>query len=341
MMFQKTRAIMAANGGLLSWAEARDSGLSTEQIRHLVRQGALVPLRRGHYVDGELWRSTDPHRGQHRLRTRAVLRGLKRGWVISHDSAAHEHAMEILLPPDPHTHITRPGSTTAWTRYGVKHHYAGFGDDQVVVIDELKALDRARTAVDIAREHGEPYGEIACDAAMRLGVTRLELRTACEPMKNWPHVQRTRRAVEFADPGAQTVIETLGRDLVTQLGIGDPETQFPFRLDNGRVAWADLRVGCHLFETHGKVKFLTPDEGGVADRPPSEVAWRAFKRDRDARRQGLGTSHLYWEDCWPPGQQAVIARLKEEYDDTVRRFGDRLPERLERQARELRGQAGA
>ncbi len=332
---------MAANGGLLTWAQARDHGLTSAQLRHLLRQGALVVLRRGLYVDGELWRSLDPYREQHRLRTRAVIRGLKRGYVVSHDSSAHEHGLEILLPPDPHTHITRRGSTTAWSRYGVKHHYAGFKPEQVTVIDGLEVLDLARTAVDIAREHGEPYGEIACDAAMRLGVTRVALREACEPMTNWPHVQRIRRAVEFADPGAQTAIETLGRLLVDALGLGVIETQFPYRVTDGRVRWADLRVGCHLFETHGKIKILTPAEGGVANEPPSEIAWRAKKRDRLSFLEGLGTSNIYWEDYWPDKQAETLRRLRDEYEDTVRRFGTELPERLARQAREIRGSLGA
>jgi hypothetical protein len=341
MLHHGIRATMAANGGLLSWAEARDHGLTSGQLRHLLRDGVLVPLRRGLYADGELWRSLDPYREQHRLRTRAVIRGLKRGYVISHDSAAHEHELEILVPPDPHTHITRRGSTTAWTRYGVKHHYAGFKPEQVVEIDGLEVLDLARTAVDIAREHGEPYGEIACDAAMRRGVTRAELYEACDPMTNWPHIQRIRRAVAFADPGAQTAIETLGRILVKALGIGPIDTQFPYRLSDGRVRWADMRVGCHLFETHGKVKFLTPEEGGVAEAPPSEIAWQARKRDRLTFLEGLGTSNIYWEDYWPDNRAESLKRLREEYDDTVRRFGTTLPERLERQAREIRGQLGA
>jgi hypothetical protein len=332
---------MAANAGLLTWAEARDHGLSSAQLRHLLRQGVLVALRRGLYVDGEMWRSLDPYREQPRLRTRAVIRGLKRGFVVSHDSAAHEHELEILVPPDPHTHITRRGSTTAWSRYGVKHHYAGFRPEQVVQIDGLEVLDLARTAVDMAREHGEPYGEIACDAALRRGVTRAALLEACEPMTYWPHVQRTRRAIEFADPGAQTAIETLGRLLVSALGLGEIETQFPYREPDGRVRWADMRVGRHLFETHGKVKFLSPADGGVAEQPPSEVAWRARKRDRLSFLEGLGTSHIYWEDYWPDRQAETLKRLREEYEDTVRRFGTELPERLVRQAREIRGALGA
>lgn len=345
MITHAIRAVMAANGGLLTWAQARDGGLSTAEVRHLVRQGVLVPLRRGLYVDGELWRSLDPYREQHRLRTRAVIAGLKRGFVVSHDSAAHELEMDILLPPVVHTHITRPGSTTAWTRYGVKHHYARHTTSQIVVVDGLGVLEPARTAVDIAREHGEPYGEIACDAAVRAGVTSAELRDACAPMASWPHILRTRRAVDFARPGAATVIETLGRMLVTELGldldVDEPDLQFPVRVEDGRVMWGDIRVGCHLFETHGKIKYLSPAEGGVAAESPATVAWTSKKRDRLMAAEGLGTSHIYWEDCFSPRRAATLVRLREEYDDTVRRFGDRLPERLARQAREIRGQRGA
>ena len=115
VMNHALRSVMAANDGLLTWAQARDGGLTSTQLRHLLRVGVLVALRRGVYVDGELWRSLDPYREQHRLRTRAVLRGLKRGYVVSHDSAAYELGLDILAPPVPHTHITRRGSTTAWT----------------------------------------------------------------------------------------------------------------------------------------------------------------------------------------------------------------------------------
>jgi hypothetical protein len=341
MTTHEIRAAMAANGGLLTWAQARDGGLSTSDIRHLVRTGALVPLRRGLYIDGEYWRSLDPHREQHRVRTRAVIAGLKRGFVVSHDSAAHELELDIVVPPVPHTHITRPGSTTAWSRYGVKHHYARYTSTQIVVVDGLEVLDAARTAVDIAREHGEPYGEIACDSALRLGVSKGALRDACAPMTNWPHILRTRRAVDFARLGAQTAIETLGRMLVEELGVGETDLQFPVRVKDGRVLWGDIRVGCHIFETDGKVKYLSPEEGGVAAESPAAIAWKAKKRDRLLSAEGLGTSHIHWEDCWPPRRAHTLVRLREEYDDTVRQFGDRLPERLVREAQEIRGQRGA
>jgi hypothetical protein len=328
---------MAANR-LITTAQARDCGLTTAYIAHLVRSGALVVVRRGIYADGEAWRALDEDRGRHRLRTRAATLRMTRAFVASHDSSAHEHGLEILNPLDPHVHITRPGSTNAWTEYGVKHHLARYRREQVMHIDGLDVLDLARTAVDIAREHGEPYGEIACDAAMRRGVPHSALEDACAIMVHWPHHRRTERAVAFARPEAANLAETMSRMLVSELGIGAVDPQFPVRLDSGRVVWGDLRVGCHIFEFFGEIKLRPPEAGGVAREPPFDVVMQAKRRDIELGHQGLGVSHLVWADLWEPRRAAAKRRLRTEYDDTVRRFGDQLPERLVRQARQLRAE---
>jgi len=333
---------MAANHGLLTRAQALDSGLSPLSIRHLLNTGRLVLLRRGVYVDGDLWRSLDTYRGQHRLRTRAALLTMRRSWVVSHDSAGHEHELDLLLPPEPHVHITRPGFTTAWTEYGVKHHLAPFHDDQVVSIKGLRVHDLARTAVDIAREHGSPYGEVACDSAMRRGVPRRALEAAVEPMHSWPHVVQTRAAVDFARPGTGSVAETLGRIMVEELGLEeDIEIQFPVRRQDGRIAWLDILVGCHGFEVDGTGKYVPVELGGLATRAPYEVLWDEKKRERDLHQLRVGTSRIFWEDYWGERRQQALKRMREEYNETAERFGTKLPERLVREAREIRGQQGA
>ncbi len=340
-MYLLVRQTMAANHGLITTAQARDCGLTTTTIRHLIRTGALVVVRRGVYADGEAWRALDEDRGRHRLRTRAATSRMTRAFVASHDSSAHEHGLEILNPPDPHVHITRPGSTNAWTEYGVKHHLARYRSEQVGQVDGLRVLDLARTAVDIAREHGEPYGEIACDAAMRRGVSRSALEDACAIMVHWPHHRRTERAVAFARPEAANLAETMTRMLIAELALGEVDPQFPVRLDSGRVAWGDVRVGCHFFEFFGEIKLRPPEAGGVAQAPAYEVVRDAKRRDIELGHVGLGVSHILWADLWGAQRAATKRRLRTEYEDTVRRFGDQLPERLLRQARELRGQQGA
>jgi hypothetical protein len=338
----KARIVMAAQGGLLTRTQALDAGLSPTTIGHLVRTRVLVIVRRGVYADGDLWRSLDVHHGQHRLRTRAAILKMRRTWVASHDSAAHEHLLDILLPPEPHVHITRPGWPKAWTEYGVKHHLARFMDEQVVEINGLRTLDLPRTAVDIAREHGSPYGEVACDSAMRMGVSRAALEAACEPMRNWPYVTRIGQAVAFARAGTGSIAETLGRTLLEELALdGQMEIQFPVRRPNGSVAWLDIVVGCHGFEIDGKGKYIPIAAGGFATTAPFEVLWAEKKRERDVHQAGLGTSRIFWEDFWLPQRLEAKRRLRSDYEETVRQFGTRLPERLLREAREIRGRAGA
>jgi hypothetical protein len=340
-VYLSMRLVMASNHGLITTHQARDCGLTTSQLAHLVRSGALVPVRHGVYADGDLWASLDEDRGQHSLRTRAAILTMRRTLVVSHDSSAHEHGLEILNPPSPHVHITRPGSTAAWTRAGVKHHLARYNSAQVMKVNGLDVMDLARTAVDIAREHGAPYGEIACDAAMRLGVPRKALEEAFAVMISWPHIHRTRQAVAFADARAANLAETLGRLFVVELGLVPDDLQFPVQIANGRVRWGDILVGCHLVEIDGNLKLRPPSEGGVADKPAVEVVWEEKKRDRDLAREGLGTSHIIWQDYWPPHRAEALKRVRAEYDESVARFGDRLPERLVRQAREIRGRRGA
>lgn len=339
-MNAKAYALMARNGGVLTRPEAYDCGLHPESVRHLLRTGRWVLVRRGVYANGESWAELDD-RGRHRLRTRAAVRLMQRHYVASHDSAAYEHGLEILTPPQPHVHVTRQGVTNAWTKAGVKHHLARFHSDQLVVVDGLEVLNVARTAVDIAREHGPPYGEVACDAALRRGVPRKALFEALAIMDFWPHIRRARRAADFADAGAETLIETLGRIIVDEIGLGPVETQFPVQLPDGRVKWCDMRVGCHIFEVDGRVKYTQVAAGGVATDPPHEVVWTEKKRERDIRREGLGMSRIVYSDFWNPQRAVAKARLLEEYHDSVARFGDQLPERLRRSADEIRGRRGA
>lgn len=82
-------------------------------------------------------------------------------------------------------------------------------------------------------------------------------------MSRWPNITRVRSAVARADPRAETLIETLARDLLEGMGFTDIDPQFPIRLGSGSgIVWADLRVGNHLFEASGKIKYLPPARAG-------------------------------------------------------------------------------
>src|SRR5262245_15055971 len=108
-MNAKARGVAAANHGLITRTQALDAGMSPLYIGHALATGEFVGVRRGVYALGDVWASLDDYGGRQRLRTRAAILAMRRGWVASHDSAAYEHGLAILEPPDPHVHITRPG----------------------------------------------------------------------------------------------------------------------------------------------------------------------------------------------------------------------------------------
>lgn len=199
----------------------------------------------------------------------------------------------------------------------------------------MRVTGLARTAVDLAREHGYLCGTVACDAALERGLDIADLEAELIPMWCWPRVTRARAAVALARLGAETPGETLTRLLLVELDIGDPETQFPVRLGKG-VAWTDLRVGCHTFEFDGRVKYLRAEQGGVAEKPVEEVVWDERARERLVCAEGLGMSRVVWDDLFGSARERTKARLRSEYEQTVARLGARLPDHLARSAAEIR-----
>lgn len=338
-MLLKAVAHMETHGGLITRGVCLDLGMTPEAVRHRLRRDWVV-VRRGVYTQATTWAGLDDHVGRPLLRAHAAVLSMRRGWVLSHDSSAHQQGLEIITPTDPLVHITRPGHTDAWTRDGIRRHLARYTEDQVVTVGGYACLGLARTACDIARDRGVEHGMAAMDSAMRRGVTRTALWEAVAPMTSWPHVTEVRAAIELADPGAANPAESRGRALVHELGIGEVETQFPLVLGD-RLAFCDLRVGRHVYEVDGRLKYRRVEDGGVADRPVDQVVWDEKKRERLIRAEGFGVSRIITQDFHPDHRAEARARLRAEYAVTVERFGTDLPPHVARTAAEVRARLGA
>jgi hypothetical protein len=314
------RATMQANHGLITRQQALHAGLQPDDVLRALRRGLWIPVRRGQYVDRELWESLDELWGRPRLTARAVHASLVTSHVLSHDSAALFLGLPTLRQPQPLVHVTKQGSPRAWRRGLVKHHQSPFPGRQVVHVEDLPVLDLARTAVDIAREHGHPAGVVAVDAARQLGVSMADLWAAVELMWRWPYVTNAREAIELSDPGAESVGETLARLLIMELGIGPIQTQFEMMDEMGH-ARCDLRVGRHLFEFDGRLKYRRRDRGGVANRDPEQVVWDEKVRQDWACGHRLGMSRIVWADFWGDRRRLALRRLAGEYAATCALFG--------------------
>jgi hypothetical protein len=326
----------AQQGGLVTRRQAIRAGYRERELRTLTAtHGAWVPVRRGVYVDRSLWEALD-ETGQWTLRDRAAHLTMTKPHVMSHDSAARLLGLEMLNAKRPLSHIVRPGVGGSRTEHGVKHHLSRVSPREVETVDGIRVTGLARTALDIGREHGFEAGAVAVDGAMRRGVTRKQLVEELELMENWPHITSSRAAVDVGDAGAETVGETMARLLVLELGIGRPSTQFAVSIRSG-VAWCDLRVGCHVFEFDGRIKYHRVVNGGVADRPVEDVLWDERQRQQEICALGLGMSRIIWSDFYGAARDRARHRLREEYTVTERRYGSELPEGLARFAEEMQG----
>ena len=308
-------------------AQAREAGYRGPELRGLTAVGGpWVVVRRGVYMEREQW-DTLSTLEQWRARDRAAHVTTSVRHELSHDSAARLHELPLVAVRRDLSHISRPDVQGSRTEHGVKHHKSVVPSRSAVVIDGLPSTGVARTAVDIAREHGLPAGVVACDAAMRAGVRRSELDAELAAMAHWPGVIAARSAAALADPRAESAGESLARLLVIELGLGDVEPQFALRL-RGRVVWIDLRVGCHCFEFDGRIKYRARADGGVAVQPAEDVVLNERQRELEVCSVGLGMSRLAWSDLFGAARARARTRLLAEYAVTAARFGTRLPEHL-------------
>lgn len=304
-----------AQHGLLTHQQALRAGLGPREIARLVDDATWVRLRKGVYADHAAYADLDPHRAAPLLRIRAAQLVIERSLVFSHDSSALLHGLGVPDATRCAIHVARPEHRATRTSGGIVTHGAPFSAHEVVEIDGLRALAPARTAVDMVRFHGLWPGVAACDAALRRGVTREELLAAAERMQGWPFKTVVDRAIEEADPGAESYLESLGRGLVRDLGIGTPQTQFVLS-DGHRTIRGDIRVRRHVFEIDGKLKYFLQQQGLT----PEEILWEEKKRQDFITGFKLGVSRITWQDCHG-GRSAALRRLAREFADTEQRFG--------------------
>ncbi len=322
-MRPELRAIAARNGGVFTRREAVGVGYTERELKTRTGHGgAWVVVRRGCYAERTLWDSCGED-GRYLLQVRAAVLAMHTDAVPSHASAAAELGMPLRPRWRELVHVTRPGVTGSRTEGGVKHHLAGFGEADLATVGDRRVTGLARTAVDIGRESGYEDGVIAADAALRLGSSAGDLDRALGPMTFWPGVTQARAAVKVADGGAQNIGESLLRLMVLELDIGVPQTQFVVR-EGGRWAEVDVRVGRHLFEFDGRVKYVGREHGGVADRPVEEILWDEKKREDWLRRVhgGFGLSRVVWNEMFGQARRRTLRRMYDEHLQTLRRFGD-------------------
>lgn len=275
-------------------AELIREGATGDEIRRRVRNGELVRLRRGAYADAQP--RTDIER--HRELVLATMVQLDGNAALSHFSAAILHGMPVPSKALSRVWVTRNSGGGGHLAPHLHELKAPLIASDVIQLAGLPVTSVSRTAVDLARRPGSPYGLAACDRALASGVTASELS---EQVARWPRrpgIAWARQMVALANPLSESYGESFSRFVIWQLDLPMPILQYPVvcrgRRYRSDFAWPDLGV---LGEFDGRVKY---EEGPDDGRSVADVVMAEKRREQDLHSLGWDVVRWGMDELYQP-----------------------------------------
>lgn len=286
--------------GVTEW---RAAGLTKPQVRSLVRSGDLVRLRHGVYATRSAieWGKASPARS-HALLVIGVQAAAGRDSVASHHSAALIQGLD-LFPAASSTVILTRSKARRCARdksEGVFFHVAELPDGHVTKVLGARVTSVPRTVVDLARVSSFMSAVVTADSALRAGaITKEALVAVCDACAGWPGIRQARRAVDFSDPRAESVLESCARVVFAEHGLEAPVLQFTVTARDFRYSvdfyWPGQRV---IAEADGEVKYSDPRR-----------AIKQLERDQRLRDLGYQVVHFTWRELFRDAG-AVTGRIR-------------------------------
>lgn len=305
-MLPQLRLAADRQQGVFSAAQARAAGLAVGEIQELVRRGRWRRLHHGVYAEAPLVDALAAlPLERHLLDCAAVQLALRRPFLLSSWSALRFHELATLGDPPCGVHGTDEGQWRTGKGYQISG--AVVPPAHVVEREGWRVTSVARTAVDVARELSFTGGVVAADSALRRGATREELTRVALDCRHYEGIGRAVRACLFADPGAESVLESVSRVRLVALGLPAPSLQAEVYDGNGFIGrtdmwWAALRVAG---EVDGRIKYTQP----YADRDPDEILWR--EKLRMQRMETAGLEVVRWTNNeLRQAPQAIVDRIR-------------------------------
>jgi predicted transcriptional regulator of viral defense system len=285
--------------GVTTAARLRAAGLSAGQIQRLAGHGTLRSPRTGVYAPAALVDSVAADlAAAHLLQVAAAIASTRSRVAGSHRSAAIVHGLSLVgqsRVSRVELTRTRDGQGSRTRRPGVLLHVAALPAGHVSWCRGVPVTSVARTVTDLARTFPFAAGVAVADSALRdKQATRGELAAVLAQCGRWPGIQRARRVIAFADPLAESVLESISRAVFHELGLPPPELQVVVGDGEdiaGRVdfLWRQHRT---IAEADGAIKYTGPAE-----------AMAQLNRDARLRDAGFEVVHFTWPEITRvPGQ---------------------------------------
>ncbi|WP_206685973.1 hypothetical protein [Kribbella qitaiheensis] len=308
------QALLAAAREPQTVGDLRQLGLHNHDVQRLIRNRSLQRFHH-RYISGSLDEQT--------ARAGCAQAAHPRS-VISHRTAAVLRDLRVWT--DNHRLLTNPVWLTCepgkqrrnQKRDDVVLRRADLTSPELQRHRGLLLTSDSRTVVDLARELPFAEAVVTADHALALSVSRAELDDAVRRQSGWPGIQRARSAVAFADPRAESALESMARVVFADAGLPAPVLQAQFwdghtwMLERVDFWWPDGRT---VGEADGLAKFeaATPAER-------RRLLRRNYERDQRLADRDLELIHFGLEDLFQrPGE--LVNRLYAAFTRGRRRTG--------------------
>ena len=167
------------------------------------------------------------------LRLTAVARRLPPGAAFSGCTAAWLHGLDVV-PCDP-IEVTIPEPIGGGRRAGVSVRRAALASEEIVLRRGLPATAALRTVVDLGGRNPLTEGVVAADLFLHARlVTMAGLLAYVADHPGAKGIARLRRVVDFAEPKAESAMETRLRMLLVLARLPRPEVQVSINDDQDR-----------------------------------------------------------------------------------------------------------
>ncbi|GAA4665030.1 type IV toxin-antitoxin system AbiEi family antitoxin domain-containing protein [Frondihabitans cladoniiphilus] len=244
------------------------TGRDDRGLRRLAERGLLVRVVRGAYVPSETWQAFSP-RQRYLTLVQASLSRLDGALTASHWSAAAVWGFPVpkSWPKVVETIDERRESSSRTSRIIRRPGTIDPGD--LVDWHGVRVTSPARTATDLALTYGFDDGVLVMDFALHSALgeherLREEIKVQIEAqIEQRPHLRRARAAraaVDFADPLAESPLETISRITIARQRFPAPTLQETLADDAGTIGRPDCcwREYGLLGEVDGDLKYTDP-----------------------------------------------------------------------------------
>jgi very-short-patch-repair endonuclease len=220
-----------------------DQGYDDRHILRMIRGGAWHRVRRGAYVEGEVWRSLSEV-DRYRLRCRAVLRTAHPSSSLSHVSAALEWGAPVWGVPLDEVHLSRTDGRGGRREAGVVHHRAPTPLEHLSVLRDVRVTSPTRCAVEMTTITTVEPALVTVNGLLNLGLTSpADVADLAHDLRFWPQSIAANLVVRLADPRLESPGETRTAYFMWANHLPKPVPQYEIRDEHGRVvARADFAL---------------------------------------------------------------------------------------------------